>query len=71
MAYISRTCHLIIACLVMLGIRFYVMGFSAPRFTKVDNPASFHPNLIVRVSTFAMIREDRLRGCDSARFTRQ
>lgn len=41
--------------LILLLSRFSVMGFKAPTFQSVDNPASFMPNIFLRVINYSYV----------------
>ncbi|XP_076247643.1 protein O-mannosyl-transferase F38B6.6 [Calliopsis andreniformis] len=46
---------LFVSCLVLIVSRFSIMGFKAPTFQTVDNPASFMDNMFLRLLNYNYI----------------
>lgn len=50
-----RLAALVLIAVILLLLRFSVMGFSTPKFQSVDNPASFMNNILLRVLNYNYI----------------
>ncbi|XP_011861843.1 PREDICTED: transmembrane and TPR repeat-containing protein 4 isoform X2 [Vollenhovia emeryi] len=50
-----RLVMLVLIAIILLLLRFSVMGFSTPKFQSVDNPASFMNNTLLRILNFNYI----------------
>ncbi|XP_062518575.1 protein O-mannosyl-transferase TMTC4-like [Corticium candelabrum] len=52
---VYRQCVMILSAVILLGIRFRIMGTGPPKFQPVDNPASFSNSTFTRVATYNYI----------------
>ncbi|XP_076281504.1 protein O-mannosyl-transferase Tmtc4 [Lasioglossum baleicum] len=52
---ITRLSILLVSGLLLIVLRFSVMGFKAPTFQSVDNPASFMDNIFLRLLNYSYI----------------
>ncbi|EGI63036.1 Transmembrane and TPR repeat-containing protein 4 [Acromyrmex echinatior] len=50
-----RLAALIFIAIILLLLRFSIMGFSVPKFQSVDNPASFMDNVLLRILNYNYI----------------
>ncbi|KYN09382.1 Transmembrane and TPR repeat-containing protein 4 [Trachymyrmex cornetzi] len=50
-----RLAALIFIAIILLLLRFSIMGFSIPKFQSVDNPASFMDNVLLRILNYNYI----------------
>lgn len=52
---ILRLFALFFITVILLSLRFSIMGFSIPKFQPVDNPASFMDNVLYRILNYNYI----------------
>ncbi|XP_071632381.1 protein O-mannosyl-transferase TMTC4 isoform X2 [Temnothorax longispinosus] len=50
-----RLAALVLIAIILLLLRFSIMGFSTPKFQSVDNPASFMDNVLLRILNYNYI----------------
>lgn len=52
---LARVTSLLLALLIILFIRIYLIGGGTPTFVDSDNPASFSPHFLTRVLTYSYL----------------
>ncbi|XP_011706097.1 PREDICTED: transmembrane and TPR repeat-containing protein 4 [Wasmannia auropunctata] len=52
---VLRLAALVFIAIILLFLRFSIMGFSTPKFQSVDNPASFMDNILLRILNYNYI----------------
>lgn len=55
LSLIRRTSLISVCLIIQFILRMWIIGFEPPIFTAADNPASFHPNRLIRVMWYIFL----------------